>query len=91
MKKRKFTRKCSNTVIYVGSSNDDVMKMKIDAVTITNTRKRCLFMNLNNYFLIKCRTIIKNILRTLRPQLGVNFKNIEPRLRFTGSYKKKEV
>ena len=45
-------------------------------------------MNLNNSFLIKCRTIIKNILRTLQPQLGVNFKNIEPRLRFTGSYKK---
>ena len=52
--------------------------------------KRCLFMNRNNYFLIKCWTIIKNILRTLQPQVGVNFKNIEPRLRFTGSYKKEE-
>ena len=70
-------------LIYVGSSNDDV--------TITNTWKRCLFMNRNNYFLIKCWTIIKNILRTLQSQVGVNFKNIEPPLRFTGSYKKKRV
>ena len=34
---------------------------------------------------------IKNTLRTFEAQKGVKFKNIEPELKITGSYKKKRV
>ena len=34
------------------------------------------------------KNVIKNTLRTFEAQKGVKFKNIEPELKITGSYKK---